>query len=76
MVMTRRWKLRIGVALAISALLVVMSAWWIGRPILAMRTAYEAKMLCSEVFVAGRAPEHVLAELANCTTRVRLCRQA
>ncbi len=63
--MTRRWKTRIGVALAIVTLLVVMSAWWIGRPILAMLTAYEAKMLCSEVFVAGRAPEHVLAELAS-----------
>ena len=63
--MTRLWKTRIGVALAIVTLLAVMSAWWIGRPILAMLTAYEAKMLCSEVFVAGRAPEHVLAELAS-----------
>lgn len=63
--MTRRWTTRIGVALAIVTVLVVMSAWWIGRPILAMLTAYEAKMLCSEVFVAGRAPEHVLAELAS-----------
>ena len=62
--MTRRSRW-LGVALVIVSLLVVVSAWGFGRPILALLTAYEAKMLCSEVFVAGRAPEDVLAELAT-----------
>jgi hypothetical protein len=60
--MTRRWK--IGILLTLM-LLIAAAAVVLGRPMLEIGTAYKAKMLCSEVFVAGRAPADVLAELES-----------
>jgi CubicO group peptidase (beta-lactamase class C family) len=39
------------------------AAWSYGTRLIAMGTAYTAKMVCSEVFVAGREPDAVLADL-------------
>ena len=63
--MTRRWKIGAGGILVTLTLVIVSAAVFFGRPILEIGTAYKAKMLCSEVFVAGRAPADVLAELES-----------
>lgn len=39
------------------------AAWSYGTRLIAMGTAYTAKMVCSEVFAAGREPDAVLADL-------------
>jgi CubicO group peptidase (beta-lactamase class C family) len=62
--MTRRWKIGVGGAL-LTLTLVIALAVGFGRPMLEIGTAYKAKMLCSEVFVAGRAPADVVAELES-----------
>ena len=63
--MTRRWKIGAGGILVTLTLVIAIAAVFLGRPILEIGTAYKAKMLCSEVFVAGRAPGDVLAELES-----------
>ncbi|HYN10051.1 MAG TPA: serine hydrolase [Vicinamibacterales bacterium] len=62
--MTRRWKIGVGGAL-LTLTLVIAIAVGFGRPMLEIATGYKAKMLCSEVFVAGRAPADVVAELES-----------
>jgi CubicO group peptidase (beta-lactamase class C family) len=48
---------------AVGALLVVAAAGWLGLQALTIGVGYKAKMLCSGVFVSGRQPDAVLAEI-------------
>jgi hypothetical protein len=49
--MTRKWRTRLAAGAAIATLLVLAGGWAFGWPMLQILTAYEAKMLCSEVLV-------------------------
>lgn len=56
----RRWPRRLaGVGLLVAVTVVAVY----GSRLLGIGAAYKAKMLCSEVFVAGRQPRDVLADL-------------
>jgi CubicO group peptidase (beta-lactamase class C family) len=55
----RRWVIR---AASVLILLIAGTAFVFGFRLLSIGTAFKAKMLCSEVFVAGRPPEDVLAD--------------
>lgn len=56
----RRWIL--GALIAVFAA-IGAGVWLVGIPVLTVGTAYKAKTVCSEVFVAGRAVDEVLAGL-------------
>lgn len=61
--MTRHRK--IAAAVVSAALTVLTAAALFAHPVLETGIAYKAKMLCSEIFVAGREPADVLADLES-----------
>ena len=61
MIRARR-RLVAGVAVALTIIAVVLFVR-VAVPLVNVATAYKAKMLCSEVFVAGRSPNDVVAGL-------------
>jgi hypothetical protein len=60
-VRTRRWAIVIVIVALIAGLAGMVA--YMARPVVSVSTAYKAKMLCSDIFVAGRSRGDVLADL-------------